>query len=200
MKNIIFFTLIILSLNSCAHKITKVEAIPEHEYVDLGLSVKWAKYNIGANKPEEVGSYFIWGKENGKNYMGSNAELYDQSIININNILTPNNDIVTELWDNDWRLPTKEDFEELKTKCTWEWSEYNGSVGQKITGPNGNSIFLPFGGIGDVQWGAIYTEQGYYWSSSVAENENAYYFHFDLSESSIKEINRLEKLTIRAVK
>lgn len=195
-KILLFF---ILLFSSCATKVTTVLPIPEHESVDLGLSVKWAKYNVGATKPEERGQFFHWSN-NEENYMSSMNDLRDLSIINIKYKLTPNNDVASELWDNGWRTPTMEELKELTEKCTWEWSEYNGAVGQLVTGPNGNSIFLPFTGIGDIQWGAIYTSKGYYWSSSVANDKEAYYLYFDLSQTSIKEITRKEKLVIRAVK
>lgn len=194
---LILFTLLLL--NSCAHKITKVEAIPEHEYVDLGLSVKWAKYNVGANKPEERGQYFQWGLE-GTNVMQEKLDLYNDMIVTYKYELNAKNDIASLLWDNDWRIPTAAEFKELQEKCAWEWAEVNGVAGQEITGPNGNKLFLPFAGIGDVQWGAIYTDQGFYWSSSVAENGEAQCLQFDLSANKLNEKTRTEKLTIRAVK
>ncbi len=199
MKSKILILLPLLLLSSCAQRITKVEALPEHECVDLGLSVKWAKYNMGANKPEERGQYFQWGLK-GTNVMQEKLDLYNDMIVNYKFELNEKNDIASILWDNGWRIPTAAEFKELQDMCTWEWAEVNGVAGQEITGPNGNKIFLPFAGIGDVQWGAIYTDQGFYWSSSTAENGESECLQFDLSVKKMQGKERTERLSIRAVK
>lgn len=98
------------------------------EYIDLGLSVKWATCNVGASSSEEYGSYFAWGETIPKNIYLKETYLPDK---NFNKV---------------FRLPTKEEFKELLNKCTWTWTLQNGVKGYKVTGPNGKSIFLPAAG------------------------------------------------------
>lgn len=142
----------------------------DHEYVDLGLSVKWATYNIGSRKTEELGYAFAWGEINDKksytwsnyNYSGSN----DPDI----KTLTLKDDIANNRWGGDWRLPTREEFEELLSKCSWKIAKVNGRKGYKVTskvkGYKGRSIFLPFSGCIDGYSHYMIGESGYYWSSS----------------------------------
>ena len=105
----------------------------EFALVDLGLSVKWANYNMGAQTPYEVGTATDWGHEEGK----------DASYPVDMNISNSKYDLVKATLGGDWRLPTAFDFMELEQNCTWTQVEINGVAGNLITGPNGNSIFLP---------------------------------------------------------
>lgn len=126
-----------------------------HEYVDLGLSVKWATCNIGANSPEEYGLFFAWGETTGytaetheftrDNYMWYNDATYNTSIFN-NNTLSSSYDAAYVNWGTSWRMPTRTEFEQLLNKCTWTNTMQNGVSGFLVKGPNGNSIFLPEGG------------------------------------------------------
>ena len=142
-------------------------------YVDLGLSVKWAKCNLGANKPEEFGDYFEWGclspqnenKEVRRNTnFGSKYNTADGK-----KVLCPEDDAATCLLGMPWRMPTLEEITELKEKCEWKESSLNGVQGCRVIGPNGNSIFLPLAGSYD--WGRgiprpYKSGYGAYWSSS----------------------------------
>ena len=121
-------------------------------YVDLGLSVKWATCNVGATSPEEYGDYFAWGEtstketydyDNCPTYGLSTSELQSQGYIDSEGNLTSQYDAATANWGGNWRMPTYDELNELKTKCTWEWINTNDFKGYKVTGPNGNSIFLP---------------------------------------------------------
>ncbi len=131
-----------------------------YEYVELGLpsGIKWATCNIGATKPEEYGGYYAWGEteekiNDGKEDIDSNGNFYDVARVK---------------WGGNWRMPTSDEFQELIDCCTWEWDTVNGVMGRKLTGPNGNSIFLPNAGylgeksVHDVGY------RGYYWSASLA--------------------------------
>ena len=130
-------------------------SIQGHEYVDLGLSVKWATCNIGANSPEEYGLFFAWGETTGytaetheftrDNYMWYNDATYNTSIFN-NNTLSSSYDAAYVNWGTSWRMPTRTEFEQLLNKCTWTSTMQNGVSGFLVKGPNGNSIFLPEGG------------------------------------------------------
>lgn len=153
-----------------------------HEFVDLGLSVKWATCNIGANAPEEHGDYFAWGEiEPKEDYewwaykwckgRENNLTKYcnDPSYGTVDNkqVLDLEDDVAHALWGDNWRMPTKSEFEELYTKCNWTWITVNGVKGLKVTGENGNSIFLPTTGFyySDNQFDA--TSYGCYWSSTL---------------------------------
>ena len=129
--------------------------LDKHEYVDLGLSVMWATTNVGAESAEEYGEYFAWGETEPKEayswdtYKWCNSA--DTSITKYNNAdgmttLLPEDDAATVNWGGKWRTPTKEELAELRLSCTWEWTTLNGINGHQVTGPNGNSIFIPAGG------------------------------------------------------
>lgn len=132
-----------------------------HAYVDLGLSVKWATCNIGASSPEEYGDYFAWGETAPKDvYVWSTYKWCNGSQNTLTKYCTNkeygavDNKITLELeddaahvnWGGEWRMPTKEELEELHKKCTWTPTKINGVSGREITGPNGNKLFLPYSG------------------------------------------------------
>ena len=117
------------------------------EMVDLGLSVKWAPFNIGASDPGSIGAYLCWGELRPKDYSHRfNYKWYDpitDDYVEIGDqISNTDYDAAKALWGDGWRLPTEEEMKELIEQCTWEVSGY----GYKVTGPNGNSIFLPAAG------------------------------------------------------
>ncbi len=112
-----------------------------HEWVDLGLSVKWATCNVGASTPEEYGNYFAWGETSPKlEYTEENCKTYREEIENIAG--NPIYDAARANWGSEWRMPTSEECEELLSECKWKRTKQNDHKGYKITGPNGNSIFL----------------------------------------------------------
>ena len=150
-----------------------------HEYVDLGLSVKWATCNVGASKPEDYGNYYAWGETTTKSsYTESNSKTYGKSMGDIagNSIY----DAATANWGGAWRMPTKAEMQELRDRCNWKWTTQNGVNGYKVTGPNGNSIFLPVAGcrLGSSLGSA--GSLGYYWSSTPfgSGSSGAYYLYF----------------------
>ena len=152
----------------------------DHEWVDLGLSVKWATCNVGASKPEDYGNYYAWGETTTKSsYTESNSKTYGKSMGDIKG--NSSYDAATANWGGNWRMPTKTEMQELIDKCTWEWTTQNGVKGYKVTGPNGNSIFLPAAGtrIGS----SLYDAGGFgsCWSSAPSEyhDYDAYYLYFD---------------------
>ena len=158
-------------------------------YVDLGLSVKWATYNVGANAPEEYGDYFAWGEtttketydyDNCPTYGLSISELQSQGYIDSEVNLTSQYDAATANWGGTWRMPTYAELNELNTQCTWERINTNDFKGYKVTGPNGNSIFLPAAGR---RYGFSLDDAGYYgyyWSSTPYDSIdfNAYNLYF----------------------
>lgn len=134
-----------------------------HEYVDLGLSVNWAKCNLGANNPEEYGDYFAWGESTPKtSYTSNSSYTYEKDF---GDIAGTSLDAATVNWGKMWRMPKLEEVDELINKCEWEWTTLNGINGMIVTGPSGNSIFLPAGGF---RWDTSNYNlglNGSYWSS-----------------------------------
>ena len=163
-----------------------------HEWVDLGLSVKWATCNIGADSPEDYGDYFAWGETETKSeYTDANCKTitkqsffakwfnFGHSDNNANVAKMPDDisgnaqyDAARANWGSMWRMPTIAEFEELCTKCKWTWTSQGGHKGYKVTGPNGNSIFLPAAGwrFGTDTYGV--GEYGDYWSSTLSSSNS----------------------------
>lgn len=148
--------------------------IAEHEYVDLGLpsGTLWATCNVGAATPDAYGDYFAWGEVAPKsNYNWSTYEHcngYETTLTKYNtdsSYGTVDNRTELELvddaayvnWGVEWQMPNSSQEEELRSACTWTWTTRNGHSGYTVTGPNGNSIFLPAGG---TKSGTSATNQG----------------------------------------
>jgi hypothetical protein len=153
---------------------------PEPDYVDMGLSVKWAKFNVGAKSEEQFGDYFAWGetepyyqdgyayklnalwkpgKETGyywPSYQWCNGDYDSITKYYTDGITTllPADDAATVNAGNDWRMPTFSDWEELKDpkKCYWDCTKVQGVPGYMVTSyKTGNSIFLPAAGFRDEE-------------------------------------------------
>ncbi|MBQ0021693.1 MAG: hypothetical protein KBT29_00455 [Prevotellaceae bacterium] len=153
-----------------------------HEWVDLGLSVKWATCNIGASSPSDYGDYYAWGETSTKSsYDGSNCfDCLGNSWITYKidgqTRITPSSghDAARENWGSTWRMPTDAENDELCTKCTWTWTSMNGHNGYTVTGPNGNSIFLPAAGYRISMNSANVGSGGTYWSSTLSSSYSNY--------------------------
>lgn len=151
-----------------------------HEYVDIGLSIKWATCNVGASQPSDYGSYyFAWGETSLKpQYKKSNSATYKKTIDDISENLLY--DAAHVNWGSTWRLPTKAEIIELIEKCTRKWTTINGYNGYLVTGPNGKSIFLPAAGWREGTSLHDVGERGFYWSSTPNEQvESAYSLYFN---------------------
>ena len=151
-------------------------ALNGHEYVDLALpsGLKWATCNIGASKPEAQGSYFAWGETKPKDeYTQGNSVTYGKQMDDISG--NAQYDAATANWGEGCRIPTKAEMYELVDCCAWEWTRQNGVKGYKLTGPNGNSIFLPETGY---MYDDIYTNgscyASMYWVSTPSVGYNNY--------------------------
>ena len=158
-----------------------------HDYVDLGLSVKWATCNVGATAPEEYGNYYAWGETTTKEtyswatYKWCNGSYdtltkYNTSssygAVDDKTVLELADDAARANWGGAWRMPTDAEWTELRDNCTWTWTDdYNGTgiAGRIVTSEiNGNSIFLPAAGFrlgDDLDDAGI---GGDYWSSSLS--------------------------------
>lgn len=143
------------------------------KWVDLGLpsGILWAKYNVGASSPEEYGGYYAWGETEDKDsythknypycYWHTNG-FWVASVL-IEDISGTQYDVAHVKWGNGARMPTSDEMYEFIDFCTYKEGTYNGVVGAYCIGPNGNSIFIPFGGkyyeyekFGEGEWGCIW--------------------------------------------
>ena len=190
----------------------------DHEYVNLGLpsGVLWATCNVGANSPEDYGDYFAWGETQPKAHYKSETYKwcegsYDTQTkyctdsyygtVDNKTILELSDDAANANWGGDWRMPTKEEQDELRTECFWTWTTKNGVKGYTVTGPNGNSIFLP--AAGDRFDSDLYDagSDGDYWSSSLTTSYSsiAYYLCFNSSYVDWYRNNRYYGHSVRPV-
>jgi len=136
----------------------------------LGLSVKWATCNIGANYPWNDGDYYAWGETNTKSeYTAETSTSYNKSMGDIAG--NPTYDAARAKWGGSWRMPTKKEMLELIDKCTWRETVVGGCRGYQIIGPNRNSIFLPLAGWKGKTGSSKKGEQGLYWSSTSDSGE-----------------------------
>ncbi len=184
--------------------VTFEDAIEDpHASVDLGLSVLWAECNMGADVPEGYGSYFAWGEKEAKeSYTEDNYTfMTDGSFMNIGkDISNTTYDAASASWGMGWRMPTIAEMEELATKCTWTWTSVNGVNGYRVTGPSGNSLFLPAAGQQRTEPIGV-GSQGYYWSSTASDDySNAAYNLNFTGYSGRWSANRSYGFPIRAVK
>lgn len=154
-----------------------------YEYVDLGLSVKWATCNVGASKPEDYGDYFAWGETSTKSTYKSSTykwcngtettlTKYNTSsstgMVDNKTQLDLSDDAARANWGGSWRMPTDTELTELREQCTWRWTTQNGVKGCKVTSKsNGNSIFLPAAGYREGSSQLHAGSRGTYWSSSL---------------------------------
>ena len=187
-----------------------------HKWVDLGLSVKWATMNVGANSPSDYGGYYAWGETRTKSsYDWSNC--YD--CVNPNDWdkdsgwgtyklggqtrITPSSghDTARENWGGSWRMPTDSENDELCKKCKWTWTSKNGHNGYNVTGPNGNSIFLPAAGWRGGTSSDCVGGLGGYWSSTLSSSYSygARYLFFGSSNHYTDYGNRRYGRSVRPV-
>ena len=232
MKKIFFLiTLVTVSITCFAQKVTllkdgqvvetyyasEVDNVvfeEDHEYVNLGLSVKWATCNIGAENCYDYGDYFAWGEikgiNNGKVHFswgyykyafGSGADLYkyctssSYGTVDNKKRLEAADDAATVNWGPSWRMPTGDEVDELRNKnnCSWTWynegnMEFNGVAGYKVqskrAGYTDKYIFLPAAGRWESTTLYYAGSDGYYWSSSLLENTPCYALTLDFDDTS----------------
>lgn len=201
-----------------------MEQIKEYEYVDLGLpsGLKWAKCNVGAEKETDYGYYFQWGdvEDHGNSayrctfYKHCNNTSYaltkycnDSSCGTVDNKFTlePEDDAARANMGGDWRMPTKDEIQELLDNTDSEWVEdYKGSVvnGMKFTSKtNGNSIFIPAAGLCSDNLVDSIGVYGYVWSSSLDTSRSDYvwYLYFNSKNCYVSNYCRYGGRTVRGV-
>ena len=202
--------------------------IESRQFVDLGLpsGTKWAKCNVGADKPEAYGKYFAWGetedKSGQKSYDWGSYKWANKSNIRITKYCTnPDHgsngftDGRTELeaaddaatrYDKISCTPTQAQMEELMDKCTWTWKAYNGVYGYEVKGPNYNRIFLPAAGL---YYNRELNKKGtgcYYWTKTLDTNASMLAVQLkgwrvdDSDEIRVGSDNRCRGLSVRGVR
>ena len=183
--------------------------------VDLGLSIKWAVCNVGADVPEGYGSYYAWGEtEEKSDYYWDTYKYYlDDGDYEVKfqhigfNISGTSYDVARVKWGGSWRMPTLDEIKELCNKCSWSSISLNGVNGYMVTGPNGNSIFLP--AAGSRYRTEVYGRGSYgdYWSGTLSESNslNACWIEFYCFDSGdwgwgcYSSASRSKGLTVRPV-
>ncbi len=196
-----------------------------HDYVDLGLSVKWATCNVGADKPEDNGNLYAWGETEVKEqytmrtskwgFMPFSLKKYninsEQGTVDNKTTLDLEDDVAHVTWGGNWRMPTREEMDELHDNCTWEWTTINGVNGYRVTskkqGYTNRSIFLPASGYkanGFYEYG----RNGNYWSRSLMTDPygdgsvtcgTAACIRFNNNQANIGWEDRMAGLSVRPV-
>ena len=171
----------------------------------------WATTNLGAKKPEEYGFYFWWGDTVGYTRKGNFWAARDGSSSNfsfrggekntptenkdisaleragwltVQGVLTPDHDAAHVQWGDAWRMPTKQELDDLNSKCDWNWTTQNGVNGYIVRGRGryaDKSIFLPTSGSGYGPSLIGAGSYGGYWSS-VPRSDS--YYAYELSFDS----------------
>ena len=169
-----------------------------HEWVNLGLSVRWATCNVGASSADGQGDRFAWGETEPKSeYSQENYKFWSESDEGFTKYnawgdgktrLDALDDAASANWGEGWRLPTQAEQDELREKCSWSSVTVNGTTGYQVTGPNGNSIFLPFA-----------DGKGHYWSSSLVSPFYACSLYLDMDTLEPKNSIRTNGRHVRPV-
>lgn len=175
---------IILTILACA----LTTASWAQQAVDLGLSVKWATCNIGASSPEQYGDYFAWGEISPKAvYSWSTHKWWDSKMethssyhltkycsqnqygqVDKKKVLDPEDDVAHVKLGGKWRIPTQEEWKELRKQCSWTWTKKNGVAGYLVKSiKNDNSIFLPAAGHHILNEASGVGSLGFYWASGL---------------------------------
>ena len=194
--------------------------VPEKvNYVDLGLSVKWADCNVGALVPEDYGYHFAWGETVTKPYYSvSTYKFWDGNLgvarytkyctnseygeVDGKTTLEECDDAAFASWGEGCRMPTEEEFQELVDSCIWNWTTVNGVSGYEVkSGVNGNSIFLPAAGSKHYRNTIYVGEMGAYWSISLLDelSQCANSLYFNSSRFEVISDSRNDGLSVRAV-
>ena len=199
--------------------VTGGEEVITYEYVDLGLSVKWATMNVGAKTEEDYGHYYMWGSItpntpdecNWANTPFNNgATSYDTTYFNSvkdtvipNKVLAKEYDVAAQIMGGDWRMPTKNECQELYKNTTQSWVTIKGVNGKKFTSKTDTTkyIFIPAAGYyynGSV---SEVGNNGYIWSSTISSPyNNARFLKFKATTCSASTTERCYGMPVRGVK
>ena len=199
--------------------VTGGEEVITYEYVDLGLSVKWATMNVGAKTEEDYGHYYMWGSItpntpdecNWANTPFNNGTTsYDTTYFNSvkdtvipNKVLAKEYDVAAQIMGGDWRMPTKNECQELYKNTTQSWVTIKGVNGKKFTSKTDTTkyIFIPAAGY---YYNGLVSEvgnNGYIWSSTISSPyNNARFLKFRATTCSASTTERCYGMSVRGVK
>ena len=185
-------------------KVKSISHVTSGLTIDLGLSVKWASHNVGANSPEEYGSYYAWGETEGKSkYTEDTYKWYSNgSYTDIGSEISGTEyDVAHVKWCGSWRMPSIKEIQELIDNCRCEEVTYKGVTGCKFTSKkNGNSIFLPAAGYRYDATGVAYSGTGYfYWSGTLYPYESGCAYDLVCDGSAYWDHYRFRGLSVRPV-
>lgn len=193
--------------------------------IEMGTSVKWAAYNLGATSPEEYGDYYAWGETQRKGYFAwggykwcngsyktltkycpaDRTDYWDgEGTPDGKTVLDLEDDAAHANWGDSWRMPTDEELSELREGCAWEWTAYEGTRGYKVfCFESGKSIFFPAAGIMGDSWLSDSGSSGYYWSSSLTSDSPDCAQRLDFKSSGVRReysyYSRCSGISIRPV-
>jgi len=200
---------------------TTLDTEMDSRAVDLGLSVKWASFNIGAEAPQEYGDYYAWAEVQTKEeYTSDTYKWYDKfpdlkkyntdsdfGIVDNKTVIEDSDDAAHLKWGGEWRIPTTEEWQELYDNCTWTEFTLSGVKGYKISGQKvgytDKWIFLPFSGYRSLFYLFNDGKTGCYWSSSLVSEDPQYAYSCRIGAGYVKaahkDVFRHEGLTVRPV-
>ena len=144
--------------------------------IDLGLGVKWSCMNLGASRYEDDGQYFAWGETQTKS--GYSDATYTKAGLG-EKALEPGDDAAHVLLGGSWRMPTRSEAKELVEGCNWKWEFKNGIEGARITGKNGNYIYIPVSHNREGTKIRTSLYYGEYWTSTPRGDDGAYILSFN---------------------
>ena len=193
----------------------------KYQYIDLGLpsGTLWATCNVGANNPWEHGDHYAWGYINKKskvdwdNYKFANGSSHrltkyctssnygNNRFVDNKTTLDRSDDVACQQWGSSWCIPTSDQLMELKGFCSWYWTTYHGKNGCMVTGPNGNTLFLPAAGHINI-YGRVWdkTTNGYYYSRTLGTPIKANSIHFSNGSLEFTGFERWNGMSIRPVR
>ena len=169
------------------------------EYVDLGLSVKWATYNVGATAPEEYGDYFAWGEVKSKIDYTENNYKYDgytkYNPTDKKEVLDIIDDAARINWGGGWRIPSSAEWGELLSNCAWKWNEEKNGyvVTSQKEGYTDKSIFIPragYKGGGNYSCGS---HVGHYWANYLGGRISSYDAGKDLQDVYVSSMGLMDQ-------
>ena len=193
----------------------------DHEWVDLGLpsGTLWATCNVGANAPEEYGDYFAWGETEPKDVYDWSTYKWCNGTYNTltkyctsskygtvdgKTELLPVDDAAYVNWGQSWRMPIKSQCDELLANCIWTWTSINGVNGRLVTGPNGNTMFMPAAGCRSGNDFVDVNALGEYWASTLASGASIVACLFSFGSNGMNDValfnDRIYGRTVRAVR
>lgn len=184
-----------------------------YEYVDLGLpsGLKWATCNVGAKNPEDYGLYFAWGETTGytAEQVKNGERSFSEDVYNagpaasISTDLTFEQDAAHINLGGSWRMPTKDECQELLDNCNKVWTDdYNGTgvAGSVFTSKiNGNSVFFPVAGGCNGSYVNSVGSRGYVWSASWYSSSRAWFLGFYSGEQYMYDSSRFCGFSVRGV-